>query len=185
MKMQMRRAGVARIADISQHGALPHRTRLCHVLLLQVGIERVCAIVELEHHMISVRLVDRQTIRQLAGRLVREIVAPGNHRSVRYGVNRLAVDVVTLHVLHIRLFAVNEALVGADLLPVDGKPLGQREASIERQQGSDVPDRVAATVARQIALALERRTENQIGGHVYRALTRGPDGEVLSRVQAS
>ena len=141
-----------------------------HAARLHVGIEREGAVADVEHDEIPVGLVDRQVVRQLAGWLLRKVVARGDHRAVGDGDHVLAEDRV---VPHLAAIAFDQAVLLVDLLPVDGEALGEGEAAVERQQGAHVPDRVAAAVARQIALADQRRAQQHGVGVDHRRFADG------------
>ena len=181
MEMQVGRRGVAGIADLAQDVAVFDlgAGRDLHAARLHVRIERERPVADVEHDKIPVGLVDRQVLRQLAGRLLRKVVARGDHRAVGHGDHVLAEDRVVLDLAEI---AFDQAVLLVDLLPVDGEALGEGEAAVERQQGAHVPDRVAAAVARQITLADQRRPQQHRVGVDHRCLG---DGERKGRVRSA
>ncbi|MFO1156993.1 MAG: hypothetical protein U1E43_09590 [Rhodospirillales bacterium] len=137
----------------------PHRSRL------HVGIERVGAAAEILKDMVAVgigKIGDRlRIVRHLIGNAVVH-----HHRlAVGDGQHRLAVDVVAVNIAAI---ADEDAARVVDLFPVDGEALRQPEPAVQRQQGANVADGIAAAVAGDVVAATQRRSEDDDGILLHR-----------------
>jgi hypothetical protein len=120
--------------------------------------------------VVAIRLVERQAGRELSRRRIGKRVDRRDHRAVGDRVDRLAVDHVARRLLRV---AGVDASLRVELLPVDREPLRPDPLAIDRERRPDVPDGVATAVARDVALAAERRIEQQAGRWRHRRARRG------------
>jgi hypothetical protein len=94
--MQVRRLGVAGVADVTNLLAPTDSAAGSYVdtSLPHVRIERIDTMRELDDCEVTIGLIERQTIRQLARNLIRQIVARGHDGAVRDRVDRLSVNAI-------------------------------------------------------------------------------------------
>jgi hypothetical protein len=94
--MQMRRVGIAGIAEQSQHLASADPVPLLHSerAWLQMGVEGIAPLTHIDHQMIAGRHLDRRVRRQLAGHLLRRTVFEADDRAIGHRVDRSAEEPV-------------------------------------------------------------------------------------------
>src|SRR5262249_32966645 len=131
---------------------------------LHMRVERIRSVSNVQDCEVTVSFVDGKPFRKLTRHLLGKVIACCDHDGVGHGENRLTIDMITARILWI---AAKKLYFFVDPLPIDGEPLGKIKAAVERQEGPNVTNRIAAAVGSDIAISTKERPERRrmLGNH--------------------